>query len=150
MCGIVAGFSKKGKRISKSIMKRYLAQKHRGSQGFGYVMYYKDGKGGSISVGRSIDEAGIRTQIMNENSSIGLFHHRLPTSTPNVEEATHPIFVSNEELDYDYFVVHNGVIRNADELKKKHEDLGYEYTTVIESEVVTRHTSKRNGAKYYT
>ncbi len=149
MCGIVAGFSKKGKRISKSIMKRYTAQKHRGSQGFGYVAFYKNGNGGSISVGRSVDEADIRTQIMNENSSMVMFHHRLPTSTPNVEEATHPIFVSNDELDYDYFVVHNGVIRNADELRKIHEGLGYVYTTVIETELVTRHTAKKNGVKYY-
>ena len=149
VCGIVAGFSKKGKRISKSIMKRYIAQKHRGSQGFGYVAFYKEGKGGKISVGRSVDEKGIRTHIMNENSSMIMFHHRLPTSTPNVEEATHPIFVSNEELDYDYFVVHNGVIRNADELRKKHEALGYVYTTVIETELMTKYTSKKNGASYY-
>lgn len=149
MCGIVAGFSKKGKRISKSIMKRYEAQKHRGSQGFGYVAFYKNGNGGEISVGRSVDERGIRTKIMNENSSMIMFHHRLPTSTPNVEEATHPIYVSNEELDYDYFVVHNGVIRNATELRKKHEALGYVYSTVIETEQMTKHTSKKNGASYY-
>lgn len=149
MCGIVAGFSKKGKRISKSIMKRYEAQKHRGSQGFGYVAFYKDGNGGRLSVGRSVDEKGIRTKIMNENSSMIMFHHRLPTSTPNVEEATHPIFVSHEELDYDYFVVHNGVIRNSDELRKKHEALGYVYNTIVETEVVTKYTAKSNGAKYY-
>lgn len=149
MCGIIAGFSKKGKRISKSIMKRYEAQKHRGSQGFGYVAFYKDGNGGRISVGRSVDEKGIRTQIMNENSSMIMFHHRLPTSTPNVEEATHPIFVSHAELDFDYFVVHNGVIRNSDELRKRHEALGYVYNTVVETEVVTKYTAKSNGAKYY-
>lgn len=130
-------------------MKRYVAQKHRGSQGFGYVAFYKDGKGGKISVGRSVDEVGIRTQIMNENSSMIMFHHRLPTSTPNVEEATHPIFVSHDELDFDYFVVHNGVIRNSDELRKRHEALGYVYSTVVETELVTRYTSKKNGAKYY-
>lgn len=150
MCGIAMGFSKKGKRISKSIMKRYLAQKHRGSQGFGYVAFYKDGKGGKISVGRSTEEPEIRTQIMNEHSSMIMFHHRFPTSTPNVVEATHPIYVSHDELDFDYFVVHNGVIRNATELRTKHENLKYVYSTVIESEVVTHHTSKKTGAKYFT
>lgn len=130
-------------------MKRYEAQKHRGSQGFGYVAFYKDGNGGRIATGRSVDEKGIRTQIMNENSSMIMFHHRLPTSTPNVEEATHPIFVSHDELDFDYFVVHNGVIRNSDELRKRHETLGYVYNTVIETDLITRHTSKKNGAKYY-
>lgn len=150
MCGIVAGFSKKGKRISKSVMKRYLDQKHRGSQGFGYVAFYKDGKGGKISIGRSTEEPEIRTQIMNEHSSMIMFHHRFPTSTPNVVEATHPIFVSHDELDYDYFVVHNGVIRNATELRTKHEALKYVYNTVIETELVTHHTSKKTGAKYFT
>ena len=150
MCGIAMGFSKKGKRISKSIMKRYLDQKHRGSQGFGYVAFYKDGKGGKISVGRSTEEPEIRTQIMNEHSSMIMFHHRFPTSTPNVVEATHPIYVSHDELDYDYFVVHNGVVRNATELRTKHENLKYVYNTVIETELVTHHTSKKTGAKYFT
>lgn len=131
-------------------MKRYLDQKHRGSQGFGYVAFYKDGKGGKISVGRSTEESEIRTQIMNEHSSMIMFHHRFPTSTPNVVEATHPIYVSHDELDFDYFVVHNGVIRNATELRTKHENLKYVYSTIIESEVVTHHTSKKTGAKYFT
>lgn len=130
-------------------MKRYVAQQHRGTKGFGYVAFYKEGTGGKISIGRAEVEKDIRTQIMNEHSSMIMFHHRLPTSTPNIVEATHPIFVSHEELDYDYFVVHNGVIRNADELRKKHESLGYVYNTVIETEVITHHKARNGGAKYY-
>lgn len=149
MCGIISGFSKKGKRISKSVFKRYVAQKARGTNGFGYVALYKEGKGNRISVGRSIDEKGIHTQLMNENSSMVSFHHRYPTSTPNIIEATHPIFVSNEELDFDYYIVHNGVIRNSDELKTRHEGYGYVYNTVIDTEVVTQHVSKSSGIKYF-
>lgn len=149
MCGIVAGFSKKGKPLGKSVMKRYEAQEQRGSQGFGYTAYYKDGIGGKVSVGRSTDEKGIREAIMKEHSSMINFHHRYPTSTPNLLEATHPIYVSHDELDYDYFVVHNGVIRNSDELRKKHEELGYIYNTIIEVETMTHFTSKRNGNKSY-
>jgi hypothetical protein len=44
--------------------------------------------------------------------------------------------VSNKRLKYDYYVIHNGVISNDDALKKKHEELGYKYTTqMIKHEV---------------
>lgn len=145
MCGIIATFSKKGKKVCKHVMKKYKAQESRGSNGFGYVAVYKN----KINVGRSIDEKGIREQIMNENAGMIMFHHRKPTSTPNVIEATHPIFVSNEELDHDYFVVHNGVLSNETELKKAHEALGYVYNTIIETETMTHYVAKNTGNKYF-
>jgi len=39
-------------------------------------------------------------------------HHRYPTSTKNLINQTHPIQVSNELLEHDYLVIHNGVITN--------------------------------------
>lgn len=145
MCGLIATFSKKGKKVCKSVMKKYKAQESRGTNGFGYVAVYKN----KINVGRSTDEKGIRDQIMKETSGMIMFHHRKPTSTPNVIEATHPIFVSNEELDHDYFVVHNGVLSNETELKKVHEGLGYVYNTIIETETMTHYVSKHTGNKYF-
>jgi hypothetical protein len=37
--------------------------------------------------------------------------------------------VSNKMLKFDYYVVHNGMISNDEELKKEHEKLGFAYTT---------------------
>lgn len=145
MCGIITAFSKKGRKINKSLLKRYEAQKGRGQQGFGYVAFY----GNRYSVGRSTDESGIRKKIGGENACIMMFHHRLPTSTPNVEEATHPIYVSHDELDYDYYISHNGVISNAGELRKLHEALKYVYRTVVDVEEAKVYTAKHSGNKYH-
>ena len=56
-------------------------------------------------------------------------HHRNPTSSDNKLSQTHPIFVSNGSLKYDYYVIHNGMISNSDELRENHEKLGFIYNT---------------------
>lgn len=145
MCGIIWGLSKKGKKINKALLRRYRIQKARGSEGFGYVALYKDG----LNYVRRETEKEIEKDIMEEDSVSTVFHHRLPTSTINVEETAHPIYVSHDELDYDYYVVHNGVISNADDLKKVHEKLGYEYNTVITEYTQRQYISKTNKRKYY-
>jgi glucosamine 6-phosphate synthetase-like amidotransferase/phosphosugar isomerase protein len=58
-----------------------------------------------------------------------LLHHRIPTSSDNKLKQTHPFLVDNGSLQFKYLLVHNGVIRNDDELKKEHESLGFIYTT---------------------
>lgn len=126
MCGIVFGLRRDGHGIKKQITKIFNAQRARGLQGFGYVTIEK-GKIGNVC--RAETEGEIMKLLNKEKSGEILFHHRLPTSTPNMKEMAHPILVSNNELDYDYYVVHNGVLRNEDELKKIHNKLGYAYTT---------------------
>jgi hypothetical protein len=61
-----------------------------------------------------------------------LVHHRQPTASLNSLDQTHPILVANDCLEHDYLVVHNGVLHNDDELKKKHEGLGFEYLTAYD------------------
>ena len=56
-----------------------------------------------------------------------LFHHRLPTSTPNTLKTTHPFVCEIDSKKY-YFI-HNGVIQNADKLKKQHEKKGIAYSS---------------------
>lgn len=146
MCGIVAGYSKNKKRISKALLRRYRDQKSRGTEGFGYVAVYKDG----VRAVRRETENAIEKELKQEDSPFVMFHHRFPTSTINVEECAHPIKVSHDELDYDYYVVHNGVIRNCDELKKKHEELGYKYTTLLQSTDRTLYKSALSGREYFT
>jgi hypothetical protein len=145
MCGIVAGFSKRKQRINKALMRRYREQKTRGTEGYGYLAMYPD----RVSYVRRESEKEIELAIKQEMSHFIMLHHRMPTSTINVEECAHPIFVSHAELDYDYYVIHNGVIRNADELKKKHEGLGYKYTTVLEGVDRAYFKSPVSGREYF-
>lgn len=128
MCGIILVYQNKELgRASKRAFNLYQAQIKRGTQGYGCVMV-DNNKVDTIY--RSQYESGIK-KIMSHKGNMALFHHRTPTSTPNLEECTHPMFISNEKLEYDYYVIHNGVISNAEELRKKYEALGFEYNTVI-------------------
>lgn len=138
MCGIVCYIRNDGKSAAKSVMKRYRKQKTRGTQGFGYISI--DSKGRFHDWKRAKFEHEIEKEIKGDQSSTILFHHRFPTSTPNFAEASHPIHVSNERLDHDYYVVHNGMITNDEALKEAHGKEGYEYTTTIIEQYVTKDT----------
>lgn len=138
MCGILFGQRKDNRSVVKSILKRYERQKTRGRQGFGYLAIHDDKV---LTIGRSETEEGIEAQIKEEDCSTLLFHHRFPTSTENYEEATHPIVVKNKKLKSNYYVIHNGVISNHEEMKKKFEGMGFEYLT--EKEIITTTKTKK-------
>jgi predicted glutamine amidotransferase len=144
MCGLIWVHRKDGKHAHKTVVKRFENQKTRGVDGFGFIEN-EELKGGGYALKawyQSQTEAPMRAQIKQATVSDILFHHRIPTSTPNVREATHPILVSHPSLKYDYYVVHNGVIHNADILRKKHEEQGYVYNTIVQ-------TFYRSGASEY-
>ena len=128
MCGICYVRRLDSKLASKMIEKRYRKQKERGSEGFGYVAICDN----IVKVyRRSATEKSIIEKLNEETATEILFHHRFPTSTPNFAEASHPIKVDNEKLSHIYYVVHNGIISNDDELKPQHEAEGYKYTTEL-------------------
>ncbi len=145
MCGIIYVRRNDNHSPIRALKKRYEYQKSRGQQGFGFVAVDKDRN--IIGYERSRYFYEIEKLLENyHNSKEILFHHRLPTSTPNTPETAHPIFVSNKILKYDYYVVHNGVIRNATELRSKHEALGLEYNTIAE-EISYVYTPKKHKGK---
>lgn len=145
MCGIVFVKNNSEKKASKKVFKRYRAQSKRGTQGYGAISIVN---GKIKNVYRSEDEAGIRC-IYKDTAPVMLFHHRTPTSTPNLEECTHPIYVSHEELDYDYYLVHNGVISNDTILKTEFEAKGYNYTTKVCSYYKTKDGFRPNGKEVF-
>lgn len=132
MCGIV--FAKDTGIMANITARRYQRQKHRGTQGFGYVSALN---GEIIGLERSTEEKDILEKLHQDIGNMILFHHRFPTSTPNYVEATHPIFVSHESLKHDYLVVHNGVVSNAGILRTRHEAAGFKYRTLLTSYDVT-------------
>lgn len=138
MCGIIFLKKTDGSYARKSVWKRYLTQKSRGMQGYGYISV---NKGIMEGVERQRYEVEIEKELKNEVGDTILFHHRYPTSTENMVEATHPIEVSNSSLEYDYYLAHNGIIANADKLKLEHERLGFTYTTEIKHKTITRLTT---------
>lgn len=131
MCGLVYGRRLDGKLARKMILKRYKAQKSRGKEGFGFVGL-ADGK--MVEFNRTEDEDDILKLLEASKADEVMFHHRMPTSTPNFRECAHPIKVSNVGLKFDYYLIHNGVIASGDELKRRHNELGFQYTTEVAME----------------
>lgn len=126
MCGLVAAISKKGKPAAHRVFELYRNQHLRGMAGYGYLAIHN---GKLVNEVRALTEAEIKPKLLKEKASVILFHHRKPTSTNNTLRTTHPMFVSHESLDYDYFIMHNGVITNASFRKQNHKNLGFQYLT---------------------
>lgn len=142
MCGIVVVKRKDGKPAYKSVLKRYRAQISRGTLGFGYVAI-QDNR--VVSYKRAETEREIVNLISKEKASEIWFHHRQPTGTPNMTELAHPFLIENPLFEHQYFVGHNGVIRNTGDLKEAHEKLGIEYTSEMLKAFVTK-----NGEQHIT
>lgn len=123
MCGIVYSMSFIGKPVNKTIKKRYLAQRSRGTSGFGFYVPESDRLTHNPREGRIMS-----LLRRNKKASEILFHHRMPTSTPNVRNACHP-FSTKDYFKHNYVVVHNGVLWNDSELKAAHNRLGIDYVS---------------------
>jgi len=140
MCGIIHVRTKKKGRTIEKVLDQYNNQKTRGSEGFGFCAI--DVVNETVSHQRNAYWERTKKELKEFGAPEIMFHHRFPTSTINIKECAHPIKVKNKELKHVYYVVHNGIIRNDDELKTKHEKLGYVYNT----EVTTKYHA--NGVEY--
>jgi predicted glutamine amidotransferase len=124
MCGLAFAISKKGNPAGQQIIKLYNKQDHRGKLGFGFLAIQN---GVLIDVKRAKTESAIKHYLNTSRAELIMFHHRAPTSTDNTIGTTHPFLVQHDELKYDYYFAHNGVIGNADFIKKLHNTDGYVY-----------------------
>lgn len=124
MCGIVYSKSFNGRSVVPTIVERYKAQRHRGTNGFGFFLPASNRLTHNVKEGRILSLLKHR-----EDESEVLFHHRFPTSTANVRNACHP-FSTKDVFENNYVVVHNGVLRNESELKKKHDTQGIGYVSL--------------------
>lgn len=130
MCGLIGVFNTKEKPepVNDTVLNLFENQKGRGQSGFGLI---KIDEKLNIKVDRATEGFKLMWDIHQDLSPIMIMHHRSPTSTANLIKQTHPLFVSSGSLKYDYLVIHNGIITNADELKKEHEKLGFQYLTAM-------------------
>lgn len=138
MCGLVGLWSKRNKPVGQQVFELYSRQKKRGTDGFGFLEIDKDWK--LVGVHRSTYEDGIKKLLMKSKASTILFHHRFPTSTPNTLGTTHPMFVSHDELEHDYYFAHNGGISNKIFLHNQHKELGYKYQTEYREKKIAVHS----------
>lgn len=125
MCGIVFSKSLTGKSVNKTIINRYLAQRSRGIDGFGFYVPSRD------QLTHNTKEKRIIRLLRRQDNDEVLFHHRFPTSTSNVRNACHP-FSTKDKFENNYIIVHNGVVHNPIALQKQHEALGIQYVSMQE------------------
>lgn len=137
MCGIIYSKSDRNVSVINTILKSYDSQKHRGQEGFGFIAIYKN----KVAMYKTKDEESI-TKILKglRGASEIIFHHRYPTSTPNLSECAHPIKVQNESLEYNYYMVHNGMISNDNTLYDLHCKNGFKYTTKVVTKQITENS----------
>jgi len=131
MCGLIAFISNsnKNQQAGRHIVEQYQDQLGRGTEGFGLIEVFENG----IDIHRAVEPIKALMDARLTKSSIPIFHHRYPTATENIMSQTHPFMVEHEELEYDYCVTHNGVLKNEADLFKLHtEQLGYIYSTLRE------------------
>lgn len=139
MCGIIAVAKREnnGKNTASEVLAMFEQQRERGVQGFGYVSFDEKVK----KYARFSQEVDVRKSLSSNEAISMLFHHRIPTSTPNYADTTHPIKVSHDELLHDYYVIHNGMISNDSIMHDEHVALGYEYNTTVRTEIKTLNNS---------
>lgn len=128
MCGIITAVSKK-ETVNQKVLDQYEDQYSRGTEGFGAVFVNSDL---TFSVKRSTEPVKALVDLNLIESKFIMFHHRYPTSSANKINQTHPLLVSNKKFKYDYLLIHNGVIRNDEELMEQHEGIGFKYNTKYE------------------
>ncbi len=128
-CGIVY---QRGGNVLTDIKNQFNRQRSRGTEGFGFA-YISSDNGNTIQRERFTKECHAFFDLGSINSKDVLFHHRIPTSTENRICYNHPI-ENKSNYKFNYYMVHNGIISNADELYKKHtkEGLGYETAYLTE------------------
>lgn len=112
MCGIVTYYNPAHPIDTGELVKHYLSQRHRGTQGFGFT--YTDARQ-KIKTLRFETEAETFHALGKIKSHLVMFHHRMPTSTVNKALHNHPI--TRKTPTGIYTLVHNGVISNDDDLK---------------------------------
>lgn len=127
MCGIIGAFdARKNAKVNSWVVDQYEEQHDRGRQGFSVTGWNGQGK---VETKRSCTEAKFMFDLHAKGYAFMLAHHRMPTSSMNALDQTHPIAVRHDGLKSDWLVVHNGVIRNCNDLKAKHKELGFGYAT---------------------
>ena len=122
MCGIVYSRNFRGTDVNGTVLKRFEAQRSRGTTSFGFY----DTEHNQITT--AIEEKDIKRLLKRREHGDVLFHHRFSTSTPDVRNACHP-FSTKNYFNNQYIGVHNGVISNPAVLENQHKERGIKYVS---------------------
>jgi predicted glutamine amidotransferase len=117
------------KPVNNLVKFLYFNQKERGKEGYGFVGL----NASRLDTYRATTEAGFLGFLDDYHYDEVILHHRLPTSTGNTLQTTHPFVI--ERHGKEYYFVHNGIIANSDELQAGHERQGIVYSSLDEKKL---------------
>ncbi len=131
MCGIV-GYIGRGE-ASEFLLEGLRRLEYRGYDSSG-VATIDDGQLAVTKTAGRVDELGRALKSDPRSGSIGIGHTRWATHGGATDENAHPHLSGDQIVG----VVHNGVIENFRTIKKRLVDLGYEFRSATDSEVVAQ------------
>lgn len=142
MCGIIGCIAGEDRKEQFSnIFDLYENQKLRGSNGAGVCV--SNPSTGKVRRVRTYDPHWLFSAYYKDlwgsirEGDLVMFHHRIPTSTPEGESYNHPLANENKDI----FMVHNGILYNYEQvgkelMKKGHKFESYDGKTFTDSEVL--------------
>lgn len=114
-------------------------QKSRGEEGAGMSVLHTE-KGILRRVRKLTPQQILRSKHFNKvrRGDLILFHHRLPTSTPNLKQCNHPICNEDETIH----LIHNGWILDYEEQYSRLKAEGHLFETEVIDENIYKYGSK--------
>jgi len=131
MCGIVGGVI--NRNITPLLLKGLKLLEYRGYDSSGLIVLSKDNLfNRARSAGKVAKlEKNLKTRSQKIIGNIGIAHTRWATHGEPTDHNAHPHISKNTVS-----VVHNGIIENYIDLKKRQLRLGYEFTSDTDTEVI--------------
>ena len=131
MCGIV-GYVGTGE-ASEYLLDGLRRLEYRGYDSSGIVTL-DDGKLAITKTAGRVKDLDQALKSSSSDGAVGIGHTRWATHGPATDGNAHPHFGGDEILA----LVHNGVIENFRPIKKKLQEMGYEFHSDTDSEVVAQ------------
>ncbi len=130
MCGIVAYL---GDREAGPVLIEGLRRlEYRGYDSAGLSVVTPEGHVATVKKAGKIAELELAIDGNMPKGSVGIAHTRWATHGPPNEANSHP----HLSRDGDIALIHNGIIENAEHLKRRLQELGYEFLSDTDTETV--------------
>ena len=127
MCGII-GYWSNEKEAQQTILDSLKRLEYRGYDSFGFAILSDSG---NLNLEKQIGKVS-SAECENFSGKIGIGHTRWATHGKVNKENTHPQTDCTEKI----FVVHNGIIENYQELRKKLTEKGHLFKSETDTEII--------------